>query len=225
MSILEAVPIADPAGFAQRLVQEAGEGGGVVLDFTGPTVLPVLEAIEQQGLIDSVIWASSTPPNDPSVAEALQRCVGRQVPDQRRVQPARLGRARRQPHARAPRRRPAPTSRSRRSRRWATSPARPPPRRCCGWARAPSTRPRRSTRRSAHSPNVESDMLCKPWYFSSGTGRRQRVEQHRLHGRRRPATAWSRSRTASRSRRCRPTRSTPSGRRSGDVAAGDTRTH
>ena len=36
--ILEDVPIADPAGFAQRLVQAAGEGGGVVLNFTGPTV-------------------------------------------------------------------------------------------------------------------------------------------------------------------------------------------
>jgi branched-chain amino acid transport system substrate-binding protein len=71
VSILEVAPIADPAGFAQRLVQEAGEGGGVVLDFTGPNVLPVLEAIEEQGLIDSVIWASSTPPNDPTVAEAL----------------------------------------------------------------------------------------------------------------------------------------------------------
>jgi branched-chain amino acid transport system substrate-binding protein len=71
ISILEDVPIADPAGFAQRLVQEAGEGGGVVLDFTGPAVLPVLQAIEQQGLIDAVIWASSTPPNDPSVAAEL----------------------------------------------------------------------------------------------------------------------------------------------------------
>jgi branched-chain amino acid transport system substrate-binding protein len=71
VSILEAAPIADPAGFAQRLVQEAGEGGAVVLDYTGPNVLPVLQAIEDQGLIDSVIWASSTPPNDPTVAEAL----------------------------------------------------------------------------------------------------------------------------------------------------------
>lgn len=71
VSILEDVPINDPAGLAQRLVAEAGNGGGVVLDFTGPTVLPLLQAIEQQGLIDSVIWASSTPPNDPSVAEEL----------------------------------------------------------------------------------------------------------------------------------------------------------
>ena len=36
MSVLEDVPINDPAGLAQRLVQEAGDGGGVVLDFTGP---------------------------------------------------------------------------------------------------------------------------------------------------------------------------------------------
>ena len=50
---------------------QAGDGGGVVLDFPGPTVLPLLGAIKQQGLIDRVIWASSTPPNDPSVAEAL----------------------------------------------------------------------------------------------------------------------------------------------------------
>jgi branched-chain amino acid transport system substrate-binding protein len=69
--ILEDVPIADPAGFAQRLVQAAGDGGAVVLNFTGPTVVPLLQAIDDQGLIDKVIWASSTPPNDPSVAEAL----------------------------------------------------------------------------------------------------------------------------------------------------------
>jgi branched-chain amino acid transport system substrate-binding protein len=71
VSILEDPPFADPAGFAQRLVQEAGDGGGVVLDYTGPNAVPLLQAIEQQGLVDTVIWASSTPPNDPSVAEAL----------------------------------------------------------------------------------------------------------------------------------------------------------
>jgi branched-chain amino acid transport system substrate-binding protein len=65
------VPISDPAVLATQLVQEAGDGGGVVLDFTGPTVVPLLQAIDQAGLIDKVIWASSTPPNDPSVAEAL----------------------------------------------------------------------------------------------------------------------------------------------------------
>ena len=71
ISLTEEVPIADPAGLAQKLVQTAGDGGGVVLDFTGPTVLPLLQAIEQQGLIDKVVWASSTPPNDPSLIKEL----------------------------------------------------------------------------------------------------------------------------------------------------------
>jgi branched-chain amino acid transport system substrate-binding protein len=71
ISDVEDVPINDPAGVAQKLVQAAGDGGGVVLDYTGPTVVPLLQAIEQQGLIDKVIWASSTPPNDPSVAKQL----------------------------------------------------------------------------------------------------------------------------------------------------------
>ena len=34
-------------------------------------MLPLLQAIDQQGLVDSVIWASSTPPNDPSLAKQL----------------------------------------------------------------------------------------------------------------------------------------------------------
>ncbi len=71
VSIKPEVPISDPAVLAQQLVQAAGDGGGVVLDMTGPTVLPLLQAIEAAGLVDKVIWASSTPPNDPSVAEAL----------------------------------------------------------------------------------------------------------------------------------------------------------
>ena len=71
ISLSEDTPINDPAGLAQKLVQDAGDGGGVVLDFTGPAVVPLLQAIEQQGLVDRVVWASSTPPNDPSVAKAL----------------------------------------------------------------------------------------------------------------------------------------------------------
>ncbi len=75
-SVLENPPFPDAAGFAQKLVQDAGDGGAVVLDYTGPAVEPLLEAIGQQGLIDKVIWASSTPPNDPSVSEALKKCCG-----------------------------------------------------------------------------------------------------------------------------------------------------
>ncbi len=68
---LEDVPFADPAGLANKIVTAAGEGGAVVLNFPGPTVTPLLLAIEAQGLIDSVIWASSTPPNDDTVAAAV----------------------------------------------------------------------------------------------------------------------------------------------------------
>jgi branched-chain amino acid transport system substrate-binding protein len=71
-SLLVSVPIADPAALAQQLVDTAGQGGGVVLDFTVPNVVSLLQAIAQQGLINSVIWASSTPPNDPSVAQQLK---------------------------------------------------------------------------------------------------------------------------------------------------------
>ncbi len=70
-SFLETVPFADPAGLAQKIVDAAGEGAGVVLNFPGPTVTPLLQAIEEQGLVDSVIWASSTPPNDDTVAAAV----------------------------------------------------------------------------------------------------------------------------------------------------------
>ena len=74
--LLVPVPIADPAAVAQQLVDAAGPGGGVVLNFPGPTVLPLLQAISEQGLVDEVIWGSSTPPNDPTVALALQDCCG-----------------------------------------------------------------------------------------------------------------------------------------------------
>ena len=47
VSLKEDVPINDPAVLAQKLVQNAGDGGAVVLDFTGPTVVPLLQAIDQ----------------------------------------------------------------------------------------------------------------------------------------------------------------------------------
>jgi branched-chain amino acid transport system substrate-binding protein len=70
-TFLENVPISDPSAVALKLVQAAGDGGGVVLDFTPPEGLKILQAAEQQGLIDSVMWAWDTPGNDASVAQAL----------------------------------------------------------------------------------------------------------------------------------------------------------
>jgi len=71
VSRLETVPVADPASLAQALVSQAGEGGGVVLDFTPPEGVKILQAAAQQGLIDRVMWASSTPLNDTSVPDAI----------------------------------------------------------------------------------------------------------------------------------------------------------
>jgi branched-chain amino acid transport system substrate-binding protein len=70
-SHLTNVPITDAAGIALRDVQEAGQGGAVVLNFTPPEGLKILQAAEQQGLINKVQWAWSTPGNDASVAQAL----------------------------------------------------------------------------------------------------------------------------------------------------------
>ena len=68
---LEQVPITDGAGTALKLVNAAGEGGGVVLTFTAPEALKILQGAEQQGLIDKVKWACATPCNDASISEAL----------------------------------------------------------------------------------------------------------------------------------------------------------
>jgi branched-chain amino acid transport system substrate-binding protein len=71
VSRLENVPVADPASLAQAAVAQAGDGGGVVLDFTPPEGVKILQAAAQQGLIDKVKWGSSTPLNDTSVPKAL----------------------------------------------------------------------------------------------------------------------------------------------------------
>ncbi|WP_419840881.1 ABC transporter substrate-binding protein [Candidatus Poriferisodalis sp.] len=65
------LPIADATTVALDLVNRAGDGGGVLLNYTPPEGLKILKAAEEQGLIDRVIWGSSTPLNDSSVAVAL----------------------------------------------------------------------------------------------------------------------------------------------------------
>src|SRR5215831_9821086 len=61
-AFLENVPISDASGIAVQLTQAAGDGGGVVLNFTPPEGLKILQAAEQQGLVDKVKWAWSTRP-------------------------------------------------------------------------------------------------------------------------------------------------------------------
>jgi branched-chain amino acid transport system substrate-binding protein len=70
-SFLETVPVTDGAAVALKLADAAGEGGGVVLTFTAPEALKILQGAEQQGLIDKVKWACATPCNDDSISAAL----------------------------------------------------------------------------------------------------------------------------------------------------------
>jgi branched-chain amino acid transport system substrate-binding protein len=65
------LPITDPATPIRAAIEKAGKGGGVLLNFTPESALPLLKSAEQQGLMDNVIWGSSTPINDDSVAAAL----------------------------------------------------------------------------------------------------------------------------------------------------------
>jgi len=44
-----------------QLVQAAGDGGGVILDFTPDSAPALLQAAIAQGLVDKVLWGSSTP--------------------------------------------------------------------------------------------------------------------------------------------------------------------
>jgi branched-chain amino acid transport system substrate-binding protein len=55
------LPVTDANSTILKLVQAAGPGGGVVLDFTPDTAPSLLNAAVAQGLVDQVKWGSSTP--------------------------------------------------------------------------------------------------------------------------------------------------------------------
>jgi branched-chain amino acid transport system substrate-binding protein len=65
---LKGIDVHDPypaqASYALKYVQLAGDGGGVILDFTTDQVLTVIKAAEQQGIANRVLWAGSTPAYD-----------------------------------------------------------------------------------------------------------------------------------------------------------------
>jgi branched-chain amino acid transport system substrate-binding protein len=65
------VPIQDANSIALKLVQAAGPQGGVVLNFTPPEALKILQAAQRLGLQDRVKWACSTPCNTDFLADAL----------------------------------------------------------------------------------------------------------------------------------------------------------
>jgi branched-chain amino acid transport system substrate-binding protein len=65
------VPIQDANSVAIKAVQAAGSNGGVLLNFTPPEALKILQAAQRQGLQDRVKWACSTPCNTDFLAKAL----------------------------------------------------------------------------------------------------------------------------------------------------------
>jgi len=67
----ENVPIQDANSVAIQAVQAAGGNGGIVLDFTPPEALKILQAAQRLGLQNRVKWACSTPCNTDFLAQAL----------------------------------------------------------------------------------------------------------------------------------------------------------
>jgi branched-chain amino acid transport system substrate-binding protein len=65
------LPITDAATPIRDAITKAGKGGGILLNFTPESGLPLLQAAEKAGIYKDVIWGSSTPLNDSSVAAAL----------------------------------------------------------------------------------------------------------------------------------------------------------
>jgi branched-chain amino acid transport system substrate-binding protein len=72
VQLKEGVPIQDANSVALKEVQAAGSDGAVVLNFTPPEALKILQAAQQQGLQDRVkAWGCSTPCNTDFLAKAL----------------------------------------------------------------------------------------------------------------------------------------------------------
>jgi branched-chain amino acid transport system substrate-binding protein len=72
VQLKENVPIQDANSIALKQVQAAGPDGAVVLNFTPPEALKILQAAQRQGLQDRVkAWGCSTPCNTDFLAKAL----------------------------------------------------------------------------------------------------------------------------------------------------------
>ncbi|MGH3320666.1 MAG: ABC transporter substrate-binding protein [Streptosporangiaceae bacterium] len=71
VTLAENVPIQDANSIALKLVQAAGDDGAVVINFTPPEALKILQAAQRLGLEDRVIWACGTTCNTDFLAKAL----------------------------------------------------------------------------------------------------------------------------------------------------------
>jgi branched-chain amino acid transport system substrate-binding protein len=70
--LTENVPISDANSVALKLVDEAGSDGSVILNFTPPEALVILQAAQKLGVEDRVkSWGCSTPCNTDFLAKAL----------------------------------------------------------------------------------------------------------------------------------------------------------
>ena len=70
--LTENVPISDAESVALKEVDDAGPNGAVVLNFTPPEALVILEAAQKLGLEDRVkLWGCSTPCNTDFLAQSL----------------------------------------------------------------------------------------------------------------------------------------------------------
>ena len=158
------MPIQDANSVALKAVQAAGEDGGVVLNFTPPEALKILQAAQQQGLQDRVKWACSTPCNTDFLAEALGTTWDDKLGRQRRAEPDQRRRARHEPlprraqevRARHPARELQPDGlpRGARSRR-----------RRCSTIEGDDYTVETVNEAFKNVKDFKTDMLCKPWYF------------------------------------------------------------
>jgi branched-chain amino acid transport system substrate-binding protein len=76
-SIPVKLPVTDANSIILNLVQEAGNGGGVILDFTPDTAPALMRAAISQGLINRVKWGSSTPIANTFMAQQFPQFDGK----------------------------------------------------------------------------------------------------------------------------------------------------
>jgi branched-chain amino acid transport system substrate-binding protein len=70
------LPVTDAASQLLQMYQFAGEGGGILLDFTPDTAPAFMKAAIAQGIVDKVKWGSSTPIANSFMAEQFPQFDG-----------------------------------------------------------------------------------------------------------------------------------------------------
>jgi branched-chain amino acid transport system substrate-binding protein len=71
------LPVTDANSQLTSMIQAAGDGGAIILDFTPDTAPAFLQAAISQGVIDKVMWGSSTPIANTAMAEQFGQFDGK----------------------------------------------------------------------------------------------------------------------------------------------------